>query len=107
MDDTTTQLLTLLNVSALKRKRPITEPVDSPKLNKKKKTVLAFSSDPAPVVPPPLASLQNDAPTQDQDDEEGVHPEVNESDKDNECVFHCNKDPFSSSLRVSSCPHSL
>jgi U3 small nucleolar RNA-associated protein 25 len=38
MDDTTTQLLTLLNVSALKRKRPIIETVESLKLNKRKKT---------------------------------------------------------------------
>ena len=43
MDDTTTQLLTLLNVSALKRKRPIIEKFDSPKLNKRKKTVQLVS----------------------------------------------------------------
>ena len=75
MDDTTTQLLTLLNVSALRRKRPIIDPVESPRLTKKKKTV--FLVDP---VTSPTTALQHNEEQVTHNDENDEEVRSNSSD---------------------------
>ncbi|KAF8512390.1 digestive organ expansion factor [Gautieria morchelliformis] len=86
MDDTTTQLLTLLNVSALKRKRPIIETVESLKLNKRKKTVPLLDQD-----VPSQTPLQQDGeqvtPGQSDNNGDELHsgaPEVEGENEDSE-----------------------
>ena len=83
MDDTTTQLLTLLNVSALKRKRPIIEPVESPKLNKRKKTAQLVDSNASPKTA--VQHEQQVTPTQNEDNEDDeVHSNAPEDELQNE-----------------------
>lgn len=85
MDDTTTQLLTLLNVSALKRKRPVTETAETPKLNKRSKTVQWGDAD-APPTPASKHSREPVTPvlTQNEDDDDEVHSNAPEDELQNE-----------------------
>ncbi|KAF8580022.1 DUF1253-domain-containing protein [Ramaria rubella] len=85
-DDTTTQLLTLLNVSSLKRKRPTIEIADSPKLNKRKRNVLLLDS----VVTSDVATSETlsqpkePAVTQPEDDDDEANSEVSETEQERE-----------------------
>lgn len=84
MDDTTTQLLTLLNVSALKRKRPAIEPLESPKLNKRKQTVRVIE----PRTPPAAALEQNEGQTAHDDDLDEIHSDSPEDETQIEGELH-------------------
>jgi len=85
MNETTTQLLTLLNVSALKRKRPIVDPTASSKLNKRKKTVIIADAEPNA-----LENPANDVQAQKPDtqiEEEDRHSEVDDGERDAEGII--------------------
>ncbi|KAF8510559.1 digestive organ expansion factor [Hysterangium stoloniferum] len=74
INDTKTQLLTLLNVSAVKRKRSIVEPLDFPKLNKRKKTGVVTEPETFDTIATEVVQPEAEV-TQAFDDEDEAHSE--------------------------------
>ncbi|KIJ55372.1 hypothetical protein M422DRAFT_57837 [Sphaerobolus stellatus SS14] len=91
MNETTTQLLTLLNVSALKRKRPIVDPTASTKLNKRKKSVTAAESNPLENA---ANDVQPDAQDKNAEEEEDRHSESGDIEQDPETLQTTYKQHF-------------